>query len=95
MINPLLLLGCLLSLSSWYVYGQNYSGLQNKNISLVHDAASLSTQLFPEVTGSINRVFVRFDGEEQLKVVMQYAGYENTFIRAEVFRLQNKNRSLS
>jgi len=74
----------VLTLGNLQLVGQNYSGLQNKPLPLVNNTATLSTQLFPEVNGAISRLFTRFDGEDQLKLVMQYAGYENTFIRAEV-----------
>lgn len=62
---------------------QNYSGLQNRDLTLASNPGLASATMFPEVTGTVQRVFVRFDSESQLKLVMQYTGFENAFIKAE------------
>ena len=82
----------LVAVMAWTagVAAQNYSGLQNRDLALVSNPGLASAQLFPEVTGSVQRVFVRFDSEGQLKLVMQYTGFENAFINAEVMDYNTK-----
>ncbi|MDN5216979.1 hypothetical protein QQ020_33220 [Fulvivirgaceae bacterium BMA12] len=61
---------------------QNYAGLQHKELKLVSNPELASAQLFPEVTGTIQRVFVRYESGSQLKLVLQYTGFENAYLTA-------------
>lgn len=64
------------------INAQNYSGLQHMDLALVSNPGLASAQLIPDVTGTIQRVFVRYDSQTQLKLVLQYTGFENAYLVA-------------
>ncbi len=72
----------ILLMAAQGVYAQNYPGMQHKDLKLVSNPELASAHLFPEVSGTIQRVFVRHESGSQLKLVLQYTGFENAYLTA-------------
>ncbi len=64
----------------WTIIGhtQNFSGLKDKKLTRVEDAISFTSK--PE--GSIESVTVISDGENELKIRVEYTGFETAYIIA-------------
>lgn len=79
-----------LLLCTFHSTAQNFSGLENKNLSKLDDVTGLVTGLISNLDGKIESVKVTYDSERTLKLSVSYTGLTNAYFSADVLNSQKK-----